>query len=135
MSDDKMVRDNELTEKGMVPHFKQRAIKVQPKPDRNKPCSCGSGKKYKNCCIRLTRLSTGIAIVKEILIDAKHNIQLDAELENETFFTESEWKKAIEVAVKNDLKPDDVFKFATNRDLLVLGKNKDGILFYGLKED
>lgn len=23
---------------------------VMPKPSRNEPCSCGSGKKYKKCC-------------------------------------------------------------------------------------
>ena len=25
-------------------------IKVDKKPDRNDPCPCGSGKKYKKCC-------------------------------------------------------------------------------------
>ncbi len=28
--------------------IKQR--RVEQKPGRNEPCSCGSGKKYKNCC-------------------------------------------------------------------------------------
>lgn len=26
--------------------------RVEQKPGRNEPCSCGSGKKYKNCCGR-----------------------------------------------------------------------------------
>jgi SWIM/SEC-C metal-binding protein len=26
--------------------------RVEKKPGRNEPCSCGSGKKYKNCCGR-----------------------------------------------------------------------------------
>ncbi|MBU4486081.1 MAG: SEC-C domain-containing protein, partial [Candidatus Delongbacteria bacterium] len=25
-------------------------IRVEPKVDRNAPCPCGSGKKYKKCC-------------------------------------------------------------------------------------
>jgi len=25
-------------------------MRVEKKPGRNQPCSCGSGKKYKNCC-------------------------------------------------------------------------------------
>jgi preprotein translocase subunit SecA len=25
-------------------------VKVEPKPGRNDPCPCGSGKKYKKCC-------------------------------------------------------------------------------------
>ncbi len=27
-------------------------VKAPPKPDRNEPCPCGSGKKYKKCCLR-----------------------------------------------------------------------------------
>lgn len=29
---------------------KPKPVKVTPKPGRNDPCSCGSGKKYKKCC-------------------------------------------------------------------------------------
>lgn len=29
---------------------KPRPVHVKPKPGRNDPCSCGSGKKYKKCC-------------------------------------------------------------------------------------
>lgn len=32
---------------------KQQPHRAVPKPDRNKPCPCGSGKKYKHCCGRL----------------------------------------------------------------------------------
>jgi len=31
---------------------KQRTVKVPPKVGRNDPCPCGSGKKYKNCCLK-----------------------------------------------------------------------------------
>jgi SWIM/SEC-C metal-binding protein len=27
-----------------------KTTRFAPKPDRNEPCSCGSGKKYKKCC-------------------------------------------------------------------------------------
>jgi uncharacterized protein YchJ len=26
-------------------------VRLEPKPDRNEPCFCGSGKKYKKCCL------------------------------------------------------------------------------------
>lgn len=29
-----------------------RNSKENPKPSRNKPCPCGSGKKYKHCCVK-----------------------------------------------------------------------------------
>jgi SWIM/SEC-C metal-binding protein len=29
---------------------KQGTVKVDKVPNRNEPCSCGSGKKYKKCC-------------------------------------------------------------------------------------
>ena len=38
-------RTNEPSEQE---HKKQK--KKEKKPGRNDPCSCGSGKKYKNCC-------------------------------------------------------------------------------------
>ncbi|HUT61335.1 MAG TPA: SEC-C metal-binding domain-containing protein [Phycisphaerae bacterium] len=31
---------------------KVEPIKAGPKPDRNAPCPCGSGRKYKKCCGR-----------------------------------------------------------------------------------
>jgi hypothetical protein len=30
-----------------------RSLKMNKKPGRNDPCPCGSGKKYKNCCLKL----------------------------------------------------------------------------------
>jgi SWIM/SEC-C metal-binding protein len=30
----------------------QKPMRVEKKPGRNESCSCGSGKKYKNCCGR-----------------------------------------------------------------------------------
>ncbi len=32
------------------PNFKWKAYRMTKKPNRNDPCSCGSGKKYKKCC-------------------------------------------------------------------------------------
>lgn len=29
---------------------KPKPITVEAKPERNAPCQCGSGKKYKHCC-------------------------------------------------------------------------------------
>lgn len=34
---------------------KRRRTALRTKPKRNKPCPCGSGKKYKKCCGRLSR--------------------------------------------------------------------------------
>ena len=30
-------------------------VRTEPKIGRNEPCPCGSGKKYKNCCINKTK--------------------------------------------------------------------------------
>ena len=31
--------------------YKETPVKSKPKIGRNDPCPCGSGKKYKNCCM------------------------------------------------------------------------------------
>ncbi len=31
---------------------RSRTVHVEKKPGRNEPCPCGSGKKYKNCCMK-----------------------------------------------------------------------------------
>jgi peptide deformylase len=38
---------------GLTIHHRKRntTIKVEKKPGRNEPCHCGSGKKYKKCCL------------------------------------------------------------------------------------
>jgi len=33
-------------------HFPQPVVRVEPKVGRNDPCPCGSGKKYKKCCLK-----------------------------------------------------------------------------------
>ena len=45
--------------RAMAPAFRDRAAgrapdltRPAPKIGRNDPCPCGSGKKYKNCCMR-----------------------------------------------------------------------------------
>jgi len=47
---------NETFERAFPEHGetnKQKPYRAAPKPGRNDPCSCGSGKKYKKCCGRL----------------------------------------------------------------------------------
>lgn len=34
----------------MRPHLGPRVARAQPRPGRNDPCSCGSGRKFKKCC-------------------------------------------------------------------------------------
>ena len=49
--------------------------------DRNKPCPCGSGKKYKNCCLNIT-LDKTPAKHSEIPLFNYHQV-LFAYLEND----------------------------------------------------
>lgn len=39
----------------LYPHQMNRPQKRRQKPGRNDPCACGSGKKYKQCCLRHTQ--------------------------------------------------------------------------------
>ena len=43
------VREN-LTENLVSSEDEFHKLKEQPKLSKNRPCSCGSGKKYKHCC-------------------------------------------------------------------------------------
>lgn len=43
--------DNKLMNKIPLLPKKPKIKKEKPKPGRNDPCPCGSGKKYKKCCI------------------------------------------------------------------------------------
>lgn len=36
-------------------------IKRQKTPGRNAPCPCGSGKKFKNCCIQKIKFVTSLS--------------------------------------------------------------------------
>lgn len=61
--DDKFITPEELKEKEDMEEAKKIAqelfkINKTPKkaykfPNRNDPCPCGSGKKYKNCCMEI----------------------------------------------------------------------------------
>jgi len=42
--------DIEAEEKLLKDTPKTEPIHVEKTPDRNEPCPCGSGKKYKKCC-------------------------------------------------------------------------------------
>ena len=34
---------------------------TSPRPGRNEPCHCGSGRKYKHCCLEKDKTETGAA--------------------------------------------------------------------------
>ena len=42
---------------------------------RNEPCPCGSGKKYKNCCLSQPVGTTGTDEVRDALADLKNDLQ------------------------------------------------------------
>ena len=48
--------DNVLTQERRTEIYdefrRSRTVHVEKRPGRNEPCHCGSGKKYKNCCMR-----------------------------------------------------------------------------------
>ena len=46
----KKVKDEWLYEEGSV--TPQTMVRASPKVGRNDPCPCGSGKKYKQCCLK-----------------------------------------------------------------------------------
>lgn len=35
-------------------HYNLEPVRTEPKIGRNEPCKCGSGKKYKKCCLPKT---------------------------------------------------------------------------------
>ena len=43
--------DVELGEEEWEPEFIPQVVRLHPKIGRNDPCRCGSGKKYKRCCL------------------------------------------------------------------------------------
>ena len=38
-------------------HFPQPVVRVEPKVGRNDPCPCGSGRKYKKCCLKTAEVA------------------------------------------------------------------------------
>ena len=44
---------NLLTKKQLAQPYAQ-PVRTEPKIGRNEPCACGSGKKYKQCCGKVT---------------------------------------------------------------------------------
>lgn len=57
MGQEKLFRYTRLTDGGralqsdMAPRRRVK-VRTEPKIQRNEPCGCGSGKKYKKCCIK-----------------------------------------------------------------------------------
>jgi SEC-C motif/Protein of unknown function (DUF1186) len=43
---------NGYTGKDQLPDYRNEPLIIEQKPGRNDPCPCGSGKKYKNCCLK-----------------------------------------------------------------------------------
>lgn len=37
----------------LIPPTQKQMSRVPPKVGRNEPCPCGSGKKFKNCCLSM----------------------------------------------------------------------------------
>jgi len=42
---------NQQIKKMQVPPTQKQLSRKPPKVDRNEPCPCGSGKKFKHCCL------------------------------------------------------------------------------------
>lgn len=47
-----ILRDDILAESNS--NYKLEPVRTEPKIGRNEPCKCGSGKKFKKCCIPKT---------------------------------------------------------------------------------
>jgi preprotein translocase subunit SecA len=48
----RLEKARERMEEGPTPYFKNETVHVESRLGRNDPCPCGSGKKYKKCCIK-----------------------------------------------------------------------------------
>ena len=42
----------------MMPRKARQMVREYPRTGRNEPCPCGSGKKYKNCCLSSGKYET-----------------------------------------------------------------------------
>ncbi len=51
------------------PWFNLNPVRAEPKIGRNEPCPCGSGKKYKKCCIDREVENAGTGIASEFLLN------------------------------------------------------------------
>ena len=45
-------KDEDITDLLKLLHPERFTVQVEPTPGRNDPCSCGSGHKYKKCCLQ-----------------------------------------------------------------------------------
>ena len=54
-----------------------------PKTGRNDPCPCGSGQKYKRCCLQKDQAANGAALALATTTKVRERQELDAFLEQE----------------------------------------------------
>ena len=54
---DEPEEDEEFFREVWLPPVSETYVRQTPKIGRNDPCPCGSGKKYKRCCGRVTPTS------------------------------------------------------------------------------
>ncbi len=47
-------------------------VQASARPGRNEPCHCGSGRKYKHCCLEKDNAEAGAARVKAATESAAH---------------------------------------------------------------
>jgi len=45
-------RANDMAPTSIQPNKQEQVVRTEPKIGRNDPCSCGSGKKFKKCCLK-----------------------------------------------------------------------------------
>jgi SWIM/SEC-C metal-binding protein len=51
-------KDEDITDLLKLLHPERFTVQVEPTVGRNEPCPCGSGNKYKKCCLRLKATNT-----------------------------------------------------------------------------
>jgi hypothetical protein len=56
------------------------------KPGRNEPCPCGSGKKYKRCCLATDEAATRERARENSLLDDELSDDFDSDMDDETWF-------------------------------------------------
>jgi len=84
-----------------------------PKVNRNDPCPCGSGKKYKNCCMRRDQISASRELSLSPLEGAVFDrlvqfVQLPRFNQDLTEAFRLYWGGAFEIEAARELGPDDV---------------------------
>jgi len=105
--------------------------------DRNKLCSCGSGKKYKKCCHNKTKIRKTSVVVKfkEPLDLTKKSLNISFKHDNVDFFVNGE-KLSPEISwietSYNRLKGDKILNYTPNIEHNIVGNANFGLNSYDL---